>query len=125
MWRVVLALGACGPIPDWKDSGDSAADDSRPLDPDECKGLTWKSVGSPFVQAWCVECHSVSVKGDDRNDAPVSVNFDTRDLVAAQAELLHFVLDGDGPMMPPEGEPAPSAEEIETFLSWLDCDAPE
>jgi hypothetical protein len=123
MWRVLLALGACGPIPDWKDSADSAAGDSQPPDPDECKGLTWKTVGYPFTQTWCVECHSVGVKGDDRNDAPASVNFDTRDLVAAQAELIHFVLDGQGPPMPPDG--GPSAKDVEQFLLWLDCGAPD
>ena len=124
MWRVVLALGACGPVPVWKDSADSApADDSQPPDPDECKPLTWKGVGFPFTQTWCIECHSVAVKGDDRNDAPVSVNFDTRDLVAAQAELIDLVLDRENPIMPPGG--GPSTEEIEQFLLWLDCGAPE
>ena len=125
MWRVVLALGACGPIPDWK-TLDSApgAGDSQP-GPDECAGLTWKAVGEPFVQTWCVQCHSVALKGDDRNDAPNSVNFDTRDLVAAQTSLIHFVLDGAGPPMPPTGEPAPPAKEIEQFLLWLDCGAPQ
>jgi uncharacterized membrane protein len=126
MWRVVLALGACGPIPDWKtpDSTPGGGADSQP-GPDECAGLTWKSVGAPFVQTWCVQCHSVAVKGDDRNDAPNSVNFDTRDLVAAQADLIDFVLDGKGPEMPPKGQAAPSAKEIETFLLWLDCGAPQ
>ena len=124
MWRVVLALAACGPIPEWREPDSTPpSDDSQP-DPDECKGLTWKSVGSPFVQTWCVACHSVEVKGKDRNDAPASVNFDSRELVAAQAELIHFVLDGKGPTMPPKGQPAPSAKEIETFLLWLDCGAP-
>ena len=125
MWRVVLALGACGPIPDWK-TPDSApeAGDSQP-GTEECAGMTWKTVGAPFVQTWCVQCHSVAVKGDDRNDAPNSVNFDTRDLVAAQTELIDFVLDGKGPEMPPKGQPAPSAKEVEAFLLWLDCGAPE
>jgi hypothetical protein len=45
--------------------------------------------------------------------------------VAAQAELIDFVLDREDPTMPPEGEPAPPAKEIETFLAWLDCGAPE
>src|SRR5205085_11668032 len=91
---------------------------------DEFAGLTWTSVGAPCVRTWCVQCHSGAVKGADRNDAPVTVNFDTRDLVAAQAELIDFVLVGKGPTMPPKGQPAPSAQEIETFLLWLDCGAP-
>ena len=123
MWSLVLALGACGPIPEWKEP-DSTSGDSQP-DPDECKGLTWKSVGDPFVQTWCVACHSVTVKGDDRNDAPNSVNFDTRDLVAAQAELIDLVLDREEPTMPPKGQPAPPAKDIEQFLLWLDCGAPD
>jgi hypothetical protein len=124
MWRVLLALGACGPIPVFKNPDSTPAGDSEPApDPDECAPLTWKSVGSPFVQGWCVECHSVAVKGDERNDAPASVNFDTRDLVSAQAELIEFVLDREKPTMPPDG--GPTAKEIETFLLWLDCGAPE
>ena len=125
MWRVVLALGACGPIPDWRTPDSTPEGGDSPPDPDECEDLTWKSVGAPFVQTWCVGCHSVAVKGDDRNDAPNSVNFDTRDLVAAQAELIDFVFEGKGPTMPPKGEPAPSAKEVETFLLWLDCGAPK
>ena len=126
MWRVLLALGACGPIPVWKDSADSApAEDSQPPDPSECKGHTWKAVGYPFVQTWCVQCHSVTLEGDDRNDAPASVNFDTHELVAAQAGIIDLVLDRENPSMPPYGQPAPSAKEIETFLLWLDCGAPE
>jgi hypothetical protein len=126
MWRVVLALGACGPIriEDGPDSEPEAA--IRPPDRTSAPGLTWKSVGAPFVRRGASRCPQRRREGR------------RPERCAEQRELRHarprrgaggaidFVLDGKGPAMPPKGEPAPSAKEVEgRFLLWLDCGAPK
>jgi uncharacterized membrane protein len=130
MWSVLLASVACGPIPvlagsddTARDTDDPATDDSDAPLPTECDGLTWRTVGEPFVLSWCLSCHSENVTGDARQDAPKTINFDTREKVEELAAAIEFVLDRDDPTMPPVG--GPSAKETERFLLWLDCGAPE
>ena len=89
--------------------------------------LTYENFGRPFMQSYCLRCHSSSLTGGARKFAPASHNFDT-----AQDVKQHRVdIDaraGAGPAgvresMPPDG-PKPSEEERRKLAQWLACGAP-
>ena len=95
--------------------------------PDGGTELTYESFGRPFVQQYCLRCHSASVQEGDRNGAPDDHNFDTQ----AECETFADHMDqkaGSGPdstnqAMPPNA-PRPSMEEREQLAEWLACGAP-
>ena len=106
MMFVVAALLAC--------SGDP---------PPACEdGPTWTSAGQPFVTTWCTPCHSSTVIGDDRQGAPVGVDFDTYNATTTWAGSLRPQVAGDTASMPPAG--GPSREDRADFVAWLDCGMP-
>jgi uncharacterized membrane protein len=102
------ALGACPPEPD----------------PDEefCRDaplLTWNNFGRGFVTQHCQSCHGSEVEGEDRNEAPLDVNFDTVEQVwLRKPEILAYV-PPDEPFMPPEG--GVSEEDKDLLKYWLRC----
>ena len=83
--------------------------------------LTWASFGDPFLRSWCTGCHSSALAAEDRQSAPVGVDFDTLDGVRAhlQAVRRRTVVDAD---MPPAGGPDTAARE--QLAEWLACGAP-
>lgn len=102
----VLLLAACG------DDIDADCRTSQ---------LTYETFGAPFMANWCNGCHSSALPPGMRQDAPVGVDFDTLDLIRAQA-LTIVRTTADIRTMPPEG--GPSDDERAMLATWMRCGAP-
>jgi hypothetical protein len=89
--------------------------------------LTYEGFGRPFLQSYCLRCHSGSVTGAAREGAPADHNFDT--LIEAQGLADHIDRKaGSGPDATnesmPIGDPEPTLEERQQLAQWLACGAP-
>ena len=113
-----LALG-CG-----KDGeGEQPTGATCPTD----SALTYDNFGSAFMESYCLRCHSVTVTGADRKDAPTDHNFDTLNDIKGLADHIDEHA-GAGPdatntLMPPD-DPRPSLEQRMQLSTWLACGAP-
>ncbi len=98
---------------------------SPPLVMDCSESHTWATVGAPFMLTWCTPCHGPALAEEDRQGAPMGLDFDTHaKAVAMQARIQARVLDSAGVSpMPPMG--GPSDAELEALQAWLDCGMPE
>jgi hypothetical protein len=96
-------------------------------DPDKST-LTYDNFGKKFFQDYCLGCHSSSVKGADRHDAPADHNFDALEDIEILAPHIDQYA-GSGPdhtneIMPPaNAEPRPTKEERAKLSEWLACGA--
>jgi uncharacterized membrane protein len=123
----VVSMAALAPA-----CGDSGEDDqpSGATCPTGGTALTYANFGSEFISRYCLECHSTTKTGAARDDAPPDVNFDTLDLVKAQAALIDIEA-GASPKrtntsMPPSGERAqPTSDERMKLGEWIACGTPE
>jgi hypothetical protein len=89
--------------------------------------LTYANFGSAFMDSYCLRCHSTTVTGVDRKDAPSDHNFDTVDEIRGLADHIDEHA-GAGPdatntLMPPD-DPAPSLAQRMQLSAWLACGAP-
>lgn len=80
----------------------------------------------PFVQKYCLGCHSESKTGNlARMLAPSDANFDTEALLFEHGHHIYerVTPDTEEGIMPPEdGKSAqPTAPEREAFLTWMEC----
>lgn len=77
------------------------------------------------MTTWCTSCHSTDLVQGERADAPLGVDFDTYDLVRANAQRI-FARAADDQMdptwMPPAG--GPTVDERYNLGDWLACNAP-
>lgn len=109
---VVLGLFALG-----------ACDTEEPVDPnDPCvstPALTWENFGEGHMDKHCNGCHSSQLRPEQRNNAPVGVDFNTYDLTVAWAERA-LIRGVDSMDMPPGGGPSP--EELANFDEWIRCE---
>lgn len=119
---LLLVPGACaGTASDTRDEAETdvpADSDSDGAAPD-----TWESFAAEFFVSYCVECH----------DSPPR-DFTNRDDVATNADTIRCgvateVLDGCGAWPPPEqfpvgSGPAPTADERERLVAWIDAGMP-
>lgn len=111
LWAAVVAFpvaGGCGGEPG----------------PD-CAAVTtvWEGDAEAFFVTYCATCHSQSLAGEDRQDAPVSVNFDVySDIVGVGPAYVRDQIEGP---MPPPGELQPGAAERARIIDWLACGAQE
>jgi uncharacterized membrane protein len=94
--------------------------DERPC-PESGTDLTYEGFGRAFVAAYCNECHAAAV--DDRQGAPPSFVFDTRDQIVDHADRIFVRSAGDNASMPP-GPDDPPEDEREQLAEWLSCGAP-
>lgn len=122
---LIALLAGCGS----DDDGDGAAigAPTGATCPDGGTSLTWKGFAEPFVESYCLRCHSDDVSGTARQGAPRDHNFDTHfECRAFAAHMDQWA--GAGPdaintAMPPS-EPRPSEEERRMLSEWLACGAP-
>lgn len=82
--------------------------------------LTWENAGEPFLDTFCVGCHSSLLPEGQRNDAPVEVNFDTYQGVLDAYTRVLVRVDPAAPSMPPAG--GPNEEQYAIFHEWLQCE---
>jgi len=96
------------------------------VDPCDTSIVTYENVGAPMMLTWCVPCHSSHLAEDQRQEATLSVNFDTYEGVTAQldriyARAVEAVEDGGSPMPPGGG---PSSTDLALLAEWIECGAP-
>ena len=97
-------------------------DDLPEVDCDAGPVPTYTEIKTP-VFGKCTVCHSSTLTGPQRVDAPADVNFDTYAAAKAEAEeAAEEVNEGE---MPPTGFPAPSAAEQQLLYKWALCGTPE
>lgn len=86
--------------------------------------LTYESFGAPFMEAYCLRCHSSAVDIPGRGGAPLDVNFDTLAEILARADDIDRLAaagpDSVNTYMPPSS-PEPSEEERRQLGEWLAC----
>jgi uncharacterized membrane protein len=73
--------------------------------------------------AKCTTCHSSSLKGAARQDAPDSVNFDS--YAAAKAEAKQATIEVNAGAMPIAGQPKLTEDEKQDLYKWGLCGTPE
>jgi uncharacterized membrane protein len=89
--------------------------------------VTYDEFVKPFMQDFCVRCHSSTLKDDARNGAPLGHDFDTE---AGVRVVGHHVdenaaagPDAVNTIMPPS-DPKPSEEKRRMLGEWLACNPP-
>lgn len=90
--------------------------------------LTYHNFAKPFMEKYCNECHSRSLRGEDRQGAPSFHDFDTLNGIRVVWDHVDMT-SASGPnatndSMPPES-PTPTLEERKQLGEWLACDMPE
>ena len=131
-----ITFAGCGSDDDGEDEPDPdhEHDASKPVGPPsgaKCptnSTLTYDNFAKGFFQEYCLRCHSESVKGDARMNAPADHNFDT----LAEIEILAPHIDqmaaaGESEVnetMPPS-TPKPSLEMRKKLGEWIACDLKE
>lgn len=130
---LLLIFAACG-APENEDQfvdpppDPEPIDNSRPLPPAseiQCPTgtrLTYDNFGEAFFLTYCTMCHSASLAQDQRNDAPIDVDFDTVAGVLAWRGMIITSTTGEKPTMPPAMH-VPKAEKA-LLAEWLNCGAP-
>lgn len=112
-----LALGllACADGPPTP-TGSTCPDDST---------LTWETFGQPFMESYCVACHSSELHGDERQGAPLYHDFDTLEgVVVVSNHVDERAAAGPEAVnrnMPPS-TPRPSVREREDLGEWIACE---
>jgi uncharacterized membrane protein len=115
---VSLALAACG-------GGDD--DTVKPTGATCPAGstLTYENFGQPFMEAYCLHCHSADVPLADRMGAPRDVNFDTLEEILLHAADIDRLAaagpDSVNTYMPKSGD-QPSEDERRQLGEWLACE---
>ena len=115
----LLLVAACGT--DVRAPDETATE--TPVVPDVCDKsyLDYDNFGAPFTLNWCRGCHSSTIPQGQRQKAPMTVNFDTRDDVQTWSERIEALATTDTPTMPPAG--GPSAAERALLREWIECGA--
>lgn len=109
-WWIALLLVGC--------------DNAEPVD-DPCSSepaLTWENFGKGHLDKHCNGCHSSQIRPEQRNNAPVGVDFDTWDKTVQFGERI-WIRGGETLDMPPGG--GPSEDELRLFEEWMHCEVLE
>jgi uncharacterized membrane protein len=117
-WLVLVALAACAGDPQGEDTGSTCP----PVDPP-----TYANFGQAFMQTYCLDCHSQTKLGDDRNGAPVTIDFDTRSLVRENTSKIDkqaaFGPTANNRLMPESGhDPVPTDAERVRLGEYIACE---
>ena len=107
----ILVLLACG------EGGDDSATETCGRTPP----LTYENFGQGFLRSHCTGCHGVLLPEEQREGAPLGVDFDTWGDVLNWAERIEIRTAEE--TMPPGG--GPSAEERAKLAEWMACDVAE
>jgi hypothetical protein len=94
--------------------------DERPCPDDSF--LTWENFGAMYLYNYCTGCHASGLPADQRQGAPIEVNFDELADVRAWAPKVWARAGDQNATMPPVG--AAGGEERALFGEWLACGAP-
>lgn len=93
--------------------------------PPEGTDLTYDNFGKPFMEAYCVRCHSSELKGAARMGAPIYHDFDSKiGILNVAAHVDREAAAGPDAIdrfMPPNGD-APTDQERYDLGTWLACE---
>jgi len=99
--------------------------DSGATCPDDAGTLTYEDFGKPFVEKYCVRCHSSELTGAARNGATPDHDYDTLEGILVVAnhvdQLAAAGPDSTNTVMPPNGD-KPTLEERKMLGEWLACE---
>ena len=109
----LLATACKGEPADTADTGGVACDEIT----------TWSTVGAPFIYTWCTPCHSPELTGEERQGAPVGVDFASYEDVLAWADRIEVRVFAEEAAMPPAG--GPEDDELAAVSDWIGCGWPE
>ena len=101
-----------------KDTGDELPDVLGQCDSDQA--IAWADV-QPIFAAYCTSCHASDLPADERQDAPIGVDYDTAETARLNADLTWQMIRYG--MMPLYSEMAP--EDAMLVWEWLNCGGPE
>lgn len=115
---LLVVLAACGGDPIGEDTGSTCP----PVDPP-----TYANFGQAFFTTYCLDCHSQSKLGADRQGAPVTIDFDTRSLVRENTSRIDqqaaFGPAANNRLMPEDGRsPVPSDAERVRLGEYIACE---
>lgn len=81
---------------------------------------------APLLARSCLPCHAASVRGANRQGAPLTVNYDTREEVLTQAAgIIERAASASAPMPPrSSGLPRLSSSESLRLRQWKNCGGP-
>ena len=89
--------------------------------------LTYVNFGKPFMDTYCVDCHSSTKTGAARHGAPAFHDYDTVEGVRQTIEHIYEQA-AAGPSavntLMPEDAPKPTEAERRQLGEWLACGAP-
>jgi uncharacterized membrane protein len=91
--------------------------------------ITYEADIKPFMQSYCLSCHSATKVDAQRNGAPSDHNFDTQAAILHELEHIEEEAAG-GPNaiyrdMPPPGLPAPDDAARKKLGAWIACQSEE
>jgi len=93
--------------------------------PPEGTDLTYENFGTPFMEAYCVRCHSSELKGAARMGAPIYHDFDSKiGILNVAAHVDREAAAGPDAIdrhMPPNGDKPTDAERYD-LGTWLACE---
>lgn len=84
----------------------------------DCETATVPTFAQVSIFDTCTACHSSTLSGPDRANAPEGVNYDT--LAAARANAEEGMSEVEGGDMPPSGYDVTDAEK-QAFYAWTQC----
>ncbi|MBI5624516.1 MAG: hypothetical protein HY924_12120 [Elusimicrobia bacterium] len=86
-------------------------------------GLTYAGFAKPFVESYCLRCHSSANRNFfTRRGAPKGVDFDAYAGICEKSAKIKRLAVLEAKM--PKGKPKPTREERERLGAWLDCGLP-
>jgi hypothetical protein len=87
--------------------------------------LTYENFGQPFMERYCIRCHSSQLHGAERNGAPLFHDFDSlMGIVVVADHIDEYTAAGPNSVnerMPPNGD-KPTFEERTQLGEWLACE---
>jgi uncharacterized membrane protein len=116
---LALCVLACG----GDDDDDSANNGGTGGGADQCDDAPTFSEVTAFSQV-CVNCHSSTLTGNDRNGAPEGYNFDQYESASDEAEEIEELV-RSGEMPPSNSGYSISEAQKSALYLWIECDTPE
>jgi hypothetical protein len=89
---------------------------------DPIDGDTYATFTAPLVTSFCTRCHSSTRTGDDRNGAPVGLDWDIEATFRAQLTAIRDAVGVRNVM--PFNAPFLSCEQRLRLVRWIDAGAP-
>ena len=106
------------------DGGDGPGQPDADLSVCETSELSFANFAQGFMDSYCLGCHSSALGEGQRAGAPMQVNFDTYELVQAQADRIRFRA-AENQDMPPQSGAQPTNDERANIGEWINCGLPE